>query len=59
MVIARGPGRFAFGSLAMALLPAAAPATAPSARAEGEAPFSMELWNGLMSPYCPGRSLMD
>jgi cytochrome c-type biogenesis protein CcmH len=33
-------------------------AGAPVVRAE-EAPYSMELWNGLMSPYCPGRTLMD
>jgi cytochrome c-type biogenesis protein CcmH len=33
-------------------------ALAPSAHAD-EASYSLELWNGLMSPYCPGRSLMD
>ena len=33
-------------------------AVAPGARAD-EASYSMELWHGLMSPYCPGRTLMD
>jgi cytochrome c-type biogenesis protein CcmH/NrfF len=39
--------------LALPAFPAAAeePAAAPS--------YSMELYTGLMSPYCPGRSLMD
>ncbi len=36
----------------------AALALAPAAPAD-EAPYSMQLWNGLMSPYCPGRTLMD
>jgi len=33
-------------------------AVVPGARAD-ETPYSIELWNGLMSPYCPGRTLMD
>jgi cytochrome c-type biogenesis protein CcmH/NrfF len=24
-----------------------------------DAPYAVELYNGLMSPYCPGRTLMD
>lgn len=32
---------------------------APPAGAQAEAPYKMELYNGLMSPYCPGRTLMD
>lgn len=44
--------------LAMAALSALALAAAPSVRAE-ERPYSLELYNGLMSPYCPGRTLMD
>jgi cytochrome c-type biogenesis protein CcmH/NrfF len=42
---------------AMTALCALALAAAP-ARAE-EQPYSIELYNGLMSPYCPGRTLMD
>jgi cytochrome c-type biogenesis protein CcmH/NrfF len=39
-------------------------AAAPSARSEAEGmataeAYSVELYNGLMSPYCPGRTLMD
>lgn len=34
------------------------PAARPEAAAAGES-YSMELYNGLMSPYCPGRTLMD
>jgi cytochrome c-type biogenesis protein CcmH len=39
-----------------ALLCAATPAT--EARAE-EAGWSYEMWNDLMSPFCPGRTLAD
>jgi cytochrome c-type biogenesis protein CcmH len=31
---------------------------AASAAAE-DPPFHTELWNGLMSPFCPGRTLID
>jgi cytochrome c-type biogenesis protein CcmH/NrfF len=27
--------------------------------AAADDPFALELYNGLMSPYCPGRTLMD
>lgn len=29
------------------------------AESEGEDGYAMGLWNGLMSPYCPGRVLID
>jgi cytochrome c-type biogenesis protein CcmH len=29
------------------------------ARAEGAEPYAMDLFTGLMSPYCPGRTLID
>ncbi len=45
-------------ALLMAGLLGAALAVVPNAGAD-ETPYSIELWNGLMSPYCPGRSLMD
>jgi cytochrome c-type biogenesis protein CcmH len=32
---------------------------APPAAAAAEPPYALELYNGLMSPYCPGRTLMD
>lgn len=38
--------------LVLALL--AAPGTGAA-----EEPYALELYNGLMSPYCPGRTLMD
>jgi cytochrome c-type biogenesis protein CcmH len=43
--------------LAVAALLAGALAAAPAAAAEP--PYALELYNGLMSPYCPGRTLMD
>ena len=54
---------FAVRGLAAAALVAAAFAAsplapAPAARA-AERPYAIELYNGLMSPYCPGRTLMD
>ena len=65
VAVAGGVGRVAQGgivvigrALLVAGILAAALAVAPGARAD-EAPYSMELWNGLMSPYCPGRTLMD
>ncbi len=42
------------GALALATAPAVAETQASSA--EG---YTYELWNGLMSPYCPGRTLID
>jgi len=56
------PGRALRGLFAALLLPglllAAAPgdARAQDAQAEG---WSYEMWNELMSPYCPGRTLAD
>ncbi|HEY8493844.1 MAG TPA: cytochrome c-type biogenesis protein CcmH [Myxococcota bacterium] len=41
-----------------ALLGALLGGGAPEARA-AERPYAIELYNGLMSPYCPGRTLMD
>ena len=34
------------------------PAARPQVTAAGES-YALELYNGLMSPYCPGRTLMD
>lgn len=45
-------GCFGAGLLGMSLV------AAPSARA-ADASYSLDLYNGLMSPYCPGRTLMD
>jgi len=47
------------GSLGIAVLVAGALWVAPGARAVVGGPYSIELYNGLMSPYCPGRTLMD
>jgi cytochrome c-type biogenesis protein CcmH/NrfF len=44
--------RLAALGLALALL-------ALSAAARAEAGWSYELWNELMSPFCPGRTLSD
>jgi cytochrome c-type biogenesis protein CcmH len=45
-------------SLGIGALLASLLLVAPAARAADE-PYSLELYNGLMSPYCPGRTLMD
>jgi cytochrome c-type biogenesis protein CcmH/NrfF len=34
-------------------------AVAPPPAAAADDPYALELYNGLMSPYCPGRTLMD
>jgi len=48
-------------SLGIAVLAAGALFAVPDVRpaAAAETPYSIELYNGLMSPYCPGRTLMD
>lgn len=48
-------------SLGIALLLAGALLAAGGAppAAAAEPPYSIELYNGLMSPFCPGRTLMD
>lgn len=51
-------GRIVLAALGLVGLLGLGMAGAPTAHAE-DAPYSMELWNGLMSPYCPGRTLMD
>ena len=38
---------------------AGATAAEPEAQQEAEAGYTMDLWTGLMSPYCPGRLLID
>ncbi len=50
-------GSRGLGALALAvLLLAARPASAEASAARG---WSYGLWNELMSPYCPGRTLAD
>jgi cytochrome c-type biogenesis protein CcmH len=45
---------------ALLLLVALLGAVAPTVGAEpAETPYSYDLWTGLMSPYCPGRTLAD
>lgn len=44
-------------SLAGALVAGALLAAAPAPAADD--PYAMELYTGLMSPYCPGRALID
>ncbi len=46
----------AVAGVVLALASTAAEPGAPEASTEG---YTMELWTGLMSPYCPGRLLID
>ena len=49
----RSPGMLGMGLLLAGVLLTAAPARA------ADDPYAMELYTGLMSPYCPGRTLID
>jgi cytochrome c-type biogenesis protein CcmH len=55
---ARAMRLFSVSALAGAALAASLLGAAPEARA-AERSYAIELYNGLMSPYCPGRTLMD